>query len=119
MSNEKIDFGFKIPKPIKISGIIVFIVFVTVYMWYQGNKNSADTESFYKADINDVIEKVGGGSGGWHSIYTTDGRVFRFCPSESYIDKKLSKGDSIFKPSFSDTVFIHNSKKQLKITFLR
>lgn len=119
MDIEKNDFGFKIPKFIKISGIIVFVISMTIYMRYWTNKNNADNEFFYKENVNGVIEKIGLGSGGWYSVHTTDGNVFRFCPSESYIDKKITKGDTIFKPSFMDTVFIRNNKKTLKITFLK
>lgn len=119
MNNELVDFGFKIPKFIKISGLIIFIVFVTIYMTYQTNKSKADNEFFYKENVNGVIEKVGPGSGGWHSVYTTDGKVFRFCPRESYIDKIINKGDTIIKPSLTDTVFIRNNEKKLKITFVR
>lgn len=88
-------------------------------MWYQGNKNSRDSELFYRADILGVIEKVGRGSGGWHPIYLADGRVFRFCPRDSYVNEKINKGDTLLKPSKSDTVFICNNDKRLKITFLK
>lgn len=119
MDNEEVDFGFRIPKFIKISGIILFVVFMTIYMRYQGNKNNADNKFFYKENVNGVVDKIGPGSGGWHSVYMADGRVFRFCPRESYIDKIISRGDTIFKPSFTDTVFIRNNDKHLKITFLK
>ena len=119
MENEKPDFPFKVPRLVKILGIVVFIIAMTIYMLYQRDKNIRDGEFFYRADISGVIQKVGQGSGGWHPIYLADGRIFRFCPHGSYIEKQIDKGDTIFKPSMSDTVFIRNNSKQIKITFLK
>lgn len=117
MRNEKIKFPFKVPGIIKILGIVAFVVLGIISMRYQRNRNIKDGELFYQTDINGVIKKVGKGSGGWHSIYLADGRTFRFCPRGSYLDEQIAKGDTIVKPSRSDTVFFVNNKKRLKIKF--
>lgn len=119
MNNEKIEFPFKIPRLIKILGIAAFVVLGTIYMRYQMKRDIKDGELFYKADIRGVVEKVGSGSGGWYTIYLTDGRTFRFCPRESYVDRQIAKGDSLIKSSMSDTVFFFNSNRRLIILFLK
>jgi hypothetical protein len=113
------EFPLKIPRLLIAFGIVAFLVVMTIYMWNQREKNLKDMNLFYQADITGVIERVGRGSGGWHPIYLTDGRVFRFCPQESYIEREINKGDTISKPPKSDTVFIRNNDKLLKITFLK
>ncbi len=104
---------------IKIAGVFVFVVIITFVLRFQVNRNVSFIETFYNRDINGVIKNVRQGSGGFHTLETTDGYSYTFCCPGGSFEREVKPGDSISKPALHDTIRIYNREKDLKFTFLK
>ena len=119
MAKDSTEFGFKIPLYVKAIGIVLFVIAAGLTLEYERRRNVSDIENFYKTDVKGIVKKIEKGSGGFCTIYTTDGQLFRFCGSGSFIVENVVNGDSITKPPYSNTLRVYAKNKDLKLTFLK
>ncbi len=119
MKKDSIDFGFKILRYLKVTGIVLFVIIAVTTLDYQRRRNVSDIEEFYKTDVNGIVKKIEKGSGGFCTIYTVDGQLFRFCSGGSSFPDDVVTGDTIIKPPYSDTLRVYNKDKDLNFTFLK
>src|SRR5687768_6701558 len=117
--NNSIEWRPRVPRYIKIIGIITFVIVMAYVLESQRRRNVSTIMAFYKKDVNGIVEKISEGSGGFYSIHTKDGQILSFCGAGSDFMNQVKNGDTIIKPPFADTLRVHNKDKNLKITFVK
>ena len=113
-------------KNLIIIGVFVILILAPIGIWMQSqarNKGSVNFEEFNSALIDSQIKSIGTAYKGT-GMMLMDGREFIFYP---LTDKSLNEGkifnfiaeegDHVFKPAFSDTLFLVHGDKKLAYTF--
>ncbi|WP_192350264.1 hypothetical protein [Algoriphagus sp. Y33] len=113
-------------KNLLILGLFVIVILVFVSIWMQGqsiDRGKKHFEEFNSAVIDTQIKSLRIAYKGTE-MRLMDGREFVFYPltdRDLNEGKKFSytavKGDHVFKPAFSDTLFLIHEDKKLAYTF--
>lgn len=115
-------------KNLLILGLFVIVILIPVGIWIQSkaiSKGDKHFQEFNSAVIDSQIKSIRIAYKGT-GMKLVDGREFVFYP---LTDKSLNEGkkfsyiveegDHVFKPAFSDTLFIIHGGKKLAYTFIK
>jgi hypothetical protein len=107
--------------------IIIFLLVGAVYLivsiYYTRNRGKQNYNRFYNSYQNGIIEDVRGKLKGTGLKLNSDEREFVFYPYTDRINENnifhyfAEKGDSVYKPAFSDTLQLVKDGKVYKYTF--
>lgn len=106
-------------KPLKyIILIVLFIAMIFISHYYSQRKYSADFDHFDSSFINGTIEcEITGSVSGTHICVNSEKYTFVPFGGEHEFKYRAEVGDTIFKESYSDTLWLFKNGKEYYYLF--